>query len=190
MLGLRPALPVAAAEPSLPPWLPTAPAEQPSPAHCAAPTCPTPHQCLHVVPAGTDCAWPYAQSLPCCVPGSWPHLSPQLLLTPWLRKTCHLSTGGGPRTWKLCCTSSRDTSCTELEPSRGHPEPAQVAGTQLQLLLHFPPGMKAAPAWLPPRCRGPRPVGSSVLVCLLCVSAHLPGSVGIVNSSVNTSFLT
>ena len=67
--------------------------------------------------------------------------------------------------WKLCCTGSRDTSRTELEPSRGHPEPAQMAGAQLQLLL------QAAPACLPPLCHGPRPAGSSALVPLLYVSS-------------------
>lgn len=88
--------------------------------------------------------------------------------------------------WKLCCTSSRDTSCTELEPSRGHPEPAQMASAQL-LLLHSPPAMKAAPARLPPLGHGPRPAGSGALVRLLYVSSPT-GSVGIVNSSINTFF--
>lgn len=64
MLGLCPALPVAAAEPPLPPRLPPAPAEQPSLARPAAATRPTPYQCLHVVPAGTDCAWPRAPVMP------------------------------------------------------------------------------------------------------------------------------
>lgn len=55
VLGLCPALPVAAAEPLLPPWLPTAPAQQYRTAHRAAPTCSTAHQCCHIAPARTNC---------------------------------------------------------------------------------------------------------------------------------------
>ena len=150
MLGLRPALPVAAAEPPLPPGLLPAPAQQPSPARPAATTCPAARQRLHVVPAGMDCAWSRVReqqglvpAVPCaCALAPRGPTSPRqwvLLGTPVLRRTgasCRAGRSGGRLAMAAAKVPLRVAPATRRLPwacqeSRGLPRPPPVSAHPL-----------------------------------------------------------
>lgn len=145
VLGLCPALPVAAAEPLLPPWLPTAPVQQYRATHRAAPTCSTAHQRLHIVPARTNCAWGW--SLPCPVPVPWPCLV--LLASPDPPSQERAASESLRGTWEV--DAARDT---DPELSQGHlkSQSKLVAGAQPAAWLPWFHGVhwgSRALSWLP-----------------------------------------
>lgn len=150
MLGLCPALPVAAAEPPLHPQLPPAPAQQPSPARPAAAARPTPYQCLHVVSAGTDCARPRARVVPCSCARAPPDLVSQ-------EKAAPEEDRGGVRS----ATPARRDAAPALSWShRGPPRDHLGGGCSASATAATPPAREAAPAHAPPwhgSCPGPGP---------------------------------